>query len=257
MSQPLIPISAVEGLMKKAFLEKAVAPGLFWDALLKANLYVPLSKEIEQGQVEELKEAPEGEELPMVLGLDADNKNVVWLFTSPAVLNDYIEQKLPTLELPATKVFSRMQTITYEVVLIGPDGLTLSLHPELIKTLAEGKSPDSGDQAVRYVPKEAQVYVGAPKEMTGALETKFSALFKTLPNVLEASFIQIADEAGSRLLLGLRLQDESRENLKHVTELVAKAAEGSLEKGKSMDITFIGGSLKEAFKKWGKSFYLK
>jgi hypothetical protein len=40
-----------------------------------------------------------------------------------------------------------------------------------------------------------------------------------------------------------------------VAEVVAKAAEGILDKGSTMDITLMNGSLKDAFAKWGKPFF--
>ncbi len=251
---PLIPFEALEGLMKKAFIQQEVPAGLFWDALLKANLYTPLIKGTKSQTAAEDEDV---EEYPMLLGMDAEGKNIVWLFTSPDVMTAYIEQDLPYLELGSQAMFTKLHDVEYDVVLIGPDGLTLGLHPQLIKTLSEGKVPEAGDHKVKYVPKDAEVYIGAPTDETGPLEEKFSELFQQIPDVQEASFVQIGDEAGSRLLLGLKLERESRDVLKGVAKKVADAVEGILPKGNTMDITLINGSLKEGFAKWGKVFYKK
>src|SRR4029077_18253660 len=96
MSKPLIPTEALEGLMKKSFVDHEVPTGLFWDALLKANLYAPLVKGTESRVA---AEDDETEEYPLLLGVDAEGKNIIWLFTSPAVMVAYIEQELPFLEL--------------------------------------------------------------------------------------------------------------------------------------------------------------
>ncbi len=252
MPNPLIPKEALEGLMKKSFVDQEVPTGLFWDALLKANLYTPLVKGT---QSRTASEDDEMDEYPLLLGVDSAGENVIWLFTSPDVLVAYVEQDLPFLELAAQNMFSKLLDVEYDVVLIGPKGLTLGLHPELIKTLSEGKVPETGDQKVKYVPKDAEVFIGAPKDETAALEAKFIEQFKELPDVREASFVQIADEAGSRLLLGLRLENETRDILKVVAKKLAEAAEGILAKGNTMDITLMSGSLHEGFKKWGKVFY--
>src|ERR1044071_189180 len=224
MSSPLIPTEALEGLMKKAFVDQEAPAGLFWDALLKANLYTPLVKGTEPRAA---TEEDEMEEYPLLLGVDANGENVIWLFTSPAVMTGYIEQELPYLELGSQKMFSKLQEVEYEVVLIGPNGLTLGLHPQLIKTLSEGKVPEGSDQKIRHIPKDAEVFVGAPSENTKELEDRFIDLFKKIPGVQEASFVQISDDAGSRLLLGLKLEKESREELKIVAQRVAEAAEGT------------------------------
>jgi hypothetical protein len=251
----LIPPEALEGLMKKTFIDQVTSAGLFWDALLKANLYAPLVKGTEPAHWES-----ENEDLgdyPLLLGSDADGKNVVWLFTSPGSMKAYIEDDLPGLELPARQLFGKVGDIEYDVVLIGPDGLTLGLHPELIRSLAEGKVPEGGDQKIRFVPKDSQVTVGAPVEDTATLEKAFSALFKTIPDVLEACFIQVSDDIGTRLLLGLKMVGENRDKLRQMAEKITKSAEGVLDRGKTMDITLISGSLKEAFAKYGKPFYKK
>ena len=121
------------------------------------------------------------------------------------------------------------------------------------------------------VPKEAQLFVGPPTEECIPFETRFTDLFVTIPEVLEASFIQIADDSrmsdsdvstddplsNSRFLLGLRLEPETRDVFQRVAQQVARSAEGILTKGKSMDITLMNGSLKEAFEKYGKKFYVK
>jgi hypothetical protein len=75
---------------------------------------------------------------------------------------------------------------------------------------------------------------------------------------VEVEVVVVVEEGGDpRLLLGLRLTDTSRAHLKVIAQQVAKAAEGILDKGQSMDITLIDGSLKGAFEKWGKFFYKK
>ena len=238
--------------MKKSFVDQEVPTGLFWDALLKANLYAPLVKGTPSRTAAEDEEM---DEYPLLLGVDSAGANVIWLFTSPDVMVAYIEQDLPFLELASQNMFSKLLESEYDVVLIGHEGLTLGLHPELIKTLSEGKVPETGDQKVKFVPKDAEVFIGAPKDETAVLEEKFVELFKNLPQVMEAGFVQIADDAGSRLLLGLKLENESREVLKGIAQKLATCAEGVLEKGNTMDITLMSGSLNEGFKKWGKVFY--
>jgi hypothetical protein len=37
--------------------------------------------------------------------------------------------------------------------------------------------------------------------------------------------------------------------------MIARASEGVLDKGKTLDITLISGSLKDAFEKFGKPFF--
>ncbi len=168
---------------------------------------------------------------------------------------DYTERDLAYLELPVTTVLSNVRDSDYEVVLIGPERLTLSLDPQLIDSLADGKVPEPAEQEMKFISKKSQVQVGAPVDDTKALEERFAQLFDDEPTVVEAVFIQISDEGGARLLLGLHLTDESKPNFRRVAGLIAKASEGVLEKGKTMDITLIGGSLKDAFDKFGKPFF--
>src|SRR5262245_10457226 len=100
MSAALIPPEALEGLMTKSFVENKIEPGLFWDALLKANLYLPVSaKDASAGkEVDELSD-----EIPILLGTDAEGTEVLWLFTSPQIMRDYIEEDLPHREIAAPK----------------------------------------------------------------------------------------------------------------------------------------------------------
>lgn len=248
MKDPLIPFEALEGLMRKAFQEQTVNPGLFWDAFLNSHLVVPLSG---KAPVED-----DGK-IPMLLGQDSEGKNVVWVFTSSHAMVEYIERDLRYLTMPAKELMKRLEGNAHDVVLIGPDGITLNLHPDLIASLAEGKVPEQPAEEVRNIPKNTTVSVGEAGEDAHPLETRFRALFLRHPEVLEATFIQIADDSGARLLLGLRLENESREELKRIAGLVAQAAEGILEKGKTMDITLLDRSMKDAFEKWGTPFYRK
>ncbi len=247
MNDPKIPFEALEGLMRKAFIEQSVNPGLFWDALLNSHLTVPLAKDADEND----------KQIPILLGQDSKGGHVVWLFTSVDAMVEYVEQDLKYMTMPAPKILDRLRESTHEIVLIGPDGITLNLHPELVASLADGRVPEQPVEEVRNIPKDTSVYVGKPEDDVVALESRFIELFNDLPTVTEACFIQIADDAGSRLLLGLKLLDESRENFKSVASQVAKAAEGVLEKGKTMDITLINRSLKDAFEKWGEPFYRK
>jgi hypothetical protein len=250
-----IPFEALEGLMRKAFIEGEAEPGLFWDAFLKANLYVPVSTGGETGYKPGPQKAEGLEEFPVLLGVDSSGNHVLWLFTSPHVMSDYTERDLAYLELPAPTILSNLIDSDYEVVLIGPERLTLSLHPDLISSLADGKVPEPMDQEMKLVSKSAKVEVSEIKEGVDKLAARFSGLFQTEPTVLEATFIQISDDSGPRILLGLKLSDESKPNFRRVAALIAKASEGVLEKGKTMDITLIGGSLKDAFEKFGKPFF--
>ncbi|MCB4756799.1 MAG: SseB family protein [Elusimicrobia bacterium] len=267
MSKAIIPPDALEALMRKVFLEKAMSPGLFWDALLKANLFVPTAKSGETLVTKTETPAP-GEEFPMVLGVDSEGRHIAWLFTSPQVLKDYTEQDLPYVEIAAGQIFERFKETAYDVVLIGPEQLTLKLHPKLVSSLAEGKVPEEGD--IPNMAREARVFAGPAVPAAEALEKRFSDLFQTLPEVQEAVFIQVADEsflppegasgadfrpAGCRLLLGLRLKLESKEEFQRVAHLIAQATEGVLGRGETMDITLINGSLKTAFEKFGKPFF--
>ena len=247
MTEPLIPSKAVEGLMTKAFVEQTVASGLFWDALLKCHLFVPVSDRPDQAGNED--------EIPVLLGVGSGGELVIWLFTSPEAMLAYTERQLPFREVSARTLLASVADSEHDVVLIGPDGLTLSLHPELIATLADGKVPEPADEHVKSVPKEAQVFVGPPAMETEALAERFRQLFADMPQVLEATFLQVSDDAGPRLLLGLRLKEPDENALREVAGVVARAAEGVLEKGKTMDITLIDRSLKGAFEKWGKPFY--
>lgn len=256
MSVSPIPHDALEGLMRKAFLEGVVEPGLFWDAFLKASLFVPISTG--EGGYKPGPQKAEGlEEFPVLLGVDSSGTHVLWLFTSPGVMTDYTERDLAYLELPSATILSNLRDTEYEVVLIGPERLTLSLHPELIESLADGKVPEPAEQEMKLVSKKSQVQVGPVDDDTGPLEERFTHLFQDEETVLEATFIKISDDSGPRLLLGLKLADESKQNFRKVAGLIAKASEGVLEKGKTMDITLIGGSLKDAFSKFGKPFYTR
>ena len=244
----MITYQALEALMVKAFVEQSVAPGLFWDALLRAKLYLPLPSPNQEPD-------PDKNEIAFLLGVDEEEKRVIWAFTSSVALVDYLEEEFPCQEIEALTFLKSVRNSQYEVVLIGPKALTLRLHPDLMASLSQGEVPELTEEYIYTVPKDTQVMGGPPKEEPFALQQKFSELFKETPEVLEASFIQISDSFGSRLLLGLRLQSESREQLKTIASLIAKSAEGILDKGEIMDITLINGSLKEAFKKWGKPFF--
>ncbi len=245
MKDPLIPSAALEGLMKKAFQEQAVSPGLFWDALLNSNLVAPLSPSTEDRE----------NQVPILLGVDSQGKHVIWLFTSPQAMVEYVEQDLKFLTMASRDLFKKLAGSTHEIVLIGPEGITLNLHPEFVASLAEGRVPEIPTEEIRHIPKDTAVQVGKPTDDPSKLESRFKELFTKLPEVLEATFIQIADDSGSRLLLGVRLQDESRERFKHIAGLVAHAAEGVLEKGKTMDITLLDRSMKGAFEKFGVAFF--
>lgn len=234
--------------MTKAFLEGTVAAGLFWDALLKCHLYVPVAVNAR---------GAEEDEIPMLLGVGANGELVVWLFTSPEIMASYTERELTFKAVNARSLFASVADSEHEVVLIGPDGLTLSLHPDLIATLADGKVPEAPEEEIRTVPKDTTVSVGAPSDDSLDLEERFREVFSTMPEVIEAAFVQVGDDAGSRLLLGLRLEDQTEDGLRDVAGVVAKTAEGILEKGKTMDITLIDRSLKGAFEKWGKFFYCR
>jgi len=251
MKDPLIPAEALEGLMKKAFQEQSVNPGLFWDAFVNAHLVVPLA-----GPKVEV-ESEDDRQIPLLLGMDSEGKYVVWIFTSPQAMVDYVEKDLRYLTMSSRDLLKQLVGNSHEIVLIGPDGITLNLHPDLVSSLAEGRVPEQPAEEIRHIPKDTVVSVGKPVDDPTALESKFKELFLTLPEVLEGCFIQIADDAGSRLLLGVRLQDESREAFKRIASLVANAAEGVLEKGKTMDITLLDRSMKAAFEKWGTPFYKK
>jgi len=268
MSDALIPSNALETLMRKVFLENAIEAGLFWDALLKSNLYVPLAEDKPKEKAEEVPlETPDG--FPMLLGVDGDGNNIVWLFTSPAIMKEYLQHDYPHLEIGATEILSHFEETRNDVVLIGPDQLTLKLHPKLIASLAEGKVPEGLES--KNMAKESKVFVGPATEDAAALESRFKELFNSIPEVMEAVFIQVADDAivpatedasatepaNARLLLGLRLQTESREEFQRIAQLIAKASEGVLDKGRTMDITLIDGSLKEAFSKFGKAFFTR
>lgn len=254
MSDQIIPPEALEGLMKKAFNEGAFAPGLFWDALLNSHLYIPITDE-EDGESGEASER--AEEIPLLLGVDADGRQVIWLFTSPKSMFEYTEQDLKFRSILAPRLFGSLLETKYQIVLIGPEALTLSLHPDLVRSLSERKVPEVSEGDIRHMPKDAQVFVGKPSEDITNLEKKLTELFAGMPNVMEACFIQISYDGAPRLLLGLKLIEESKENLRRVAEAVAKASEGVLERGKEMDITLMNLSLKNAFAKWGVSFYKK
>lgn len=254
MNPPLIPSEALEGLMKKAFEEQTVDVGLFWDALLNSHLVLPMAPSEAVGTLPDLPDDGE-KQIPILLGQDVDGKYVIWIFTSTFALTEYTEQDLRFVSMPARELFQSIRESTHEIVLIGPAGLTLNLHPELVASLAEGKVPDQPAEEIRTIPKDTAVFVGKPTDEVAALEARFRTLFSNLPDVLEACFIQISDDAGSRLLLGLRLVDQSQENFKRIAGVIAKAAEGVLEKGKTMDITLLNKSLKDAFEKWGKPFF--
>ncbi|MCG3205565.1 MAG: hypothetical protein KCHDKBKB_02287 [Elusimicrobia bacterium] len=246
MKDPLIPHEALEGLMQKVFEEQSVSPGLFWDALLNAHLVVPLAG----GTPDESEK-----QLPLLLGVDPSGKKVIWIFTSQPTMVTYIEKDVRHLIMGSKELFRRLMGNPHDIVLIGPQGITLSLHPDFIASMAEGRVPEPPTEEIRHIPKDTRVSVGRPVDDASKLESKFKQLFVTLPGVLEGCFIQIADDSGSRLLLGLRLRDESQENFKRIAGLVAKASEGVLEKGKTMDITLINRSLKAAFDKYGTPFF--
>lgn len=250
---PLIPSEAIENLMKKVFEEGGAATGLFWDAFLNANVFIPLSKPKGGEHAQKLAYSP-NESIPILLGVDADGGHVIWVFTSLEVMVDYTEQDLDYLSLRASEFLQRVKGNKHDVVLIGPNGITLRLHPGLVASLADGKVPEAPVEEVRHVPKESPIHVGKAID-SAALEARFKTLFSELPDVLEACFIQIEDDAGSRLLLGIQLREETREKLKDIAAVVARAAEGVLDKGKTMDITLLNGSLKEAFAKWGTTFF--
>lgn len=240
--------------MKKVFVDMAVDPGLFWDAILRAHLFVPVSKAAGPEAESGVDSEAEGE-IPVVLGRDAKGNDVLWLFTSPKVIEEYTEQKLPYLELPSPKIFSTVKHLKYPIVLIGPGQVTLEMDSALVGTLSEGRVPEKTEENIRYIAKETQVMVGAPMEDRAPLENKFRELFGAQEVVLEASFIQVSDDTGTRLLLGLKLKDESKDEFRRVAHIVANAAEGVLDKGKTMDITLMSGSLKEAFEKYGIVFF--
>lgn len=233
--------------MVKAFVEQTVAAGLFWDALLKCNLFVPVSDKTDPSAGDD--------EIPVLLGVGSGGELVIWLFTSVDAMNSYTERTLSYREVSARTLLASVSDSDHDVVLIGPDGLTLSLHPDLITTLADGKVPEPADEQIKTVAKQAQIYVGPPSMETKQLEERFTTLFESMPHVLEATFLQVSDDAGPRLLLGLRLKEATENALRDVAGFVARAAEGILDKGQTMDITLIDRSLKSAFEKWGKPFF--
>jgi len=192
MSDANIPIKALEGLMKKVFVDMSLQPGLFWDAALKSNLYLPLARPI--------KEADEGGDLPIQLGLDNQGKSVLWIFTSPQAMTDYTEKDFSYFKLPGKKMFERIKKTKHEIILIGPEGITLNLDSGLVTSLAEGKVPQPPEENVRNIPKDTKVKVGRAIDNTEELEDKFSVLFDEMEEVEEASFIQVEDDRGNEIL---------------------------------------------------------
>ncbi len=249
---PRIPSQALEGLMRKAFREQTIHPGLFWDALLGANLIAPLAAKSKETEI-----APDSKSLPLLLGDGPDGEHVVWLFTSPEAMLEYTEQQLRYVTMESRELLRTVLQSQKNIVLIGPEGLTLKLSRQLLESLAAGKVPTQPVEEERTIPKEAMIYVGPRSDDATVLEARFRNLFSNHPEVLEADFVQIRDDGGSRLLLGLKLEDESREAFQAIAGFVAKAAEGALPPGKTMDITLTSGSLKEAFVRFGKPFYVK
>jgi len=249
---PKIPSNALEGLMRKAFREQTVSPGLFWDALLNSNLVAPLAP-----LKKDESEQPDPARLPLLLGEGDSGERVVWLFTSSESMIDYTEQELRYVSMASRDLLKIVLQSKNNIVLIGPDGLTLKLHRELVAALSEGRVPTEPVEELKTVPKESMIYIGPRSDDASVLEARFRNLFASHPEVLEAGFVQIRDDAGSRLLLGLKLEDESRAAFQAIAALVAKAAEGALPPSKTMDITLTSGSLREAFKKFGHPFYKK
>jgi hypothetical protein len=247
---PKIPSNAIEGLMQKAFREQTVSPGLFWDALLNANLAAPLA-----ARQENEPETPDPTRLPLLLGEGEAGERVVWLFTSPEAMIEYTEQQLRYVSMASRDLLKIVLQSKNNIVLIGPDGITLKLHRDLVAALADGRVPTEPVEEIRTVPKESTIYVGPRSDDASVLEARFRNLFAAHPEVLEAAFVQIRDDAGSRLLLGLKLEDESRAAFQSIAALVAKSAEGALPPSKTMDITLSSGSLQDAFKKFGHPFY--
>jgi len=248
MSDSKIPIEALEGLMRKVFVERSIPPDLFWDAALKADLYVPLSQRSEQEEDKSIQ-----------LGVDSKGQNILWVFTSPNVLHEYTERYFTCYGLVGQEMFKKIKDIPHPVILIGPEGITLSLDAKLIQSLADGKVPVLKEKDAEPLTQTLRLKVTrAAEEELKPLEDRFVPLFQALTEVLAASFIKVEDEnSGARLLLGLRLETNNRDSLKRIATEVAKAAEGVLDQGKTMDITLIDGSLKDAFEKWGKTFYKK
>lgn len=242
--------------MKKVFLESSLDPGLFWDGLLNAHLYVPLADHA-RGFKKTHKEIESFDSVPVLLGVDSKGENILWIFTSPEVMVDYTEKNLTYIEVPAQKMMSLVKDASHEVILIGPERITLNLDPRLMNSLSLGKVPEPPKEEIKYIPKESGLQVRSPIIETGPLEEKFKILFENVPEVLEATFVQIADASGERLLLGIKLENESKESFRLVAQLIARAAEGVLEKGKTIDITLIRGSLEKAFEKYGEAFYEK
>jgi hypothetical protein len=179
-----IPHEALEGLMRKAFIEGEAEPGLFWDAFLKANLCVPISTGGESGFKPGPQKAEGLEEFPVLLGVDSSGNHVLWLFTSPHVMADYTERDLAYLELPAATVMANVRDSDYEIVLIGPARLTLSLHPDLVNSLADGKVPEPAEQDMKLVSKSAKVEVSELKEGGDKLAARFSDVFENEPLIL-------------------------------------------------------------------------
>ena len=252
---PKIPTEALEGLMKKVFIDQAVEPGLFWDAAIKAHLIMPLAKTLEKAP--ELASDEDVQSIPVQLGVDSKGRSIVWVFTSPQVMTDYTDDHFTYVKLEGQQMFQKVLETKFEVVLIGPENLTLSLDRNLVESLANGEVPKAPEEKIRKIAKNTEVKVGEPAEDTSGLEERFIKLFEDNDNILEAAFMQVADDSGSRLILGLIMEKESRDILKNMAALIAKAAEGVLEPGKTMDITLINGSLKAAFEKYGKTFYKK
>lgn len=257
MTESAIPSQALEGLMKKVFVEGGVAPGLFWDAALKAILSVPLADRKEGDEGGQAAEGGDLADMPIQLGQDAKGRNVLWIFTSKDTMKSYTGRTFESIDLPGQELFDRIQDTQFEVVLIGPGNLTLNLDMRLVQSLAKGVVPQAPEEDVRKVPRDAKVKVGRVNEDTTALEERFVSIFEDLPEVEEASFMQIEDDTGPRMLLGLKLEEESRAHLQRIAGHIAKAAEGVLAPGKTMDVTLISGSLREAFQKYGNTFYKK
>jgi hypothetical protein len=168
---------------------------------------------------------------------------------------DYTEQDLRYITMASGDLLKIVLQSKNNIVLIGPESLTLKLHRDLVSELSEGRVPTEPVEQVKTVPKESMIYVGPRSDDASVLEARFRNLFAAHPEVLEAGFVQIRDDSGSRLLLGLKLEDESRAAFQAIAALVAKAAEGALPPSKTMDITLTSGSLKEAFEKFGHPFY--
>lgn len=170
----------LERAMKRAARRGDLDP--FYAALLEADLVVPR----------------------VDLLTDREGRRLRGLFTSVAALQEW-EEGSPYEAVPAREALARLVGSTIPVVLNPGSELWYEFSPEEVESLA-APAPDAPGFEAQVMPAGHRLSLALPEPNPVALKQALLGALEALP-VQAAYLLTAADRSGTRLLLGLVLEE--------------------------------------------------